>query len=69
MRIYKVMVYFLSMIGLVAVFTYLIFTLAFFKEELETGRIIRIGRRVYGVLQENYDAEGRCPFYNQAYVR
>ena len=50
MRIYKVMIYFLSMIGLVAVFTYLIFTLAFFKEELETGRIIRIGRRVYGVV-------------------
>ena len=50
MRIYKGMVYFLSIIGLMALLTYFIFALVLFKEELETGRILRIGRRVYGVV-------------------
>ncbi|WP_312429011.1 hypothetical protein [Lacrimispora sp.] len=50
MRIYKGIVYFLSMIGLVALLTYFIFALVLFNKELETGRIIRIGRRVYGVV-------------------
>jgi len=50
MRIYKGMVYFLSMIGLAALFTYFILILVLFREEIEAGRIIRIGRRIYGVV-------------------
>ncbi len=50
MRIYKGMVYFLSMIGVTALFTYFILVLVLFREESEAGRIIRIGRRNYGVV-------------------
>lgn len=50
MRIYKGMVYLLSIIGLSALFTYFILVLVLFREELEAGRIIRIGRRIYGVV-------------------
>ena len=49
MRIYKGMVYFFSIFGLIALLTYFIFALVFFKK-LETGRILRIGRQVYGVV-------------------
>ncbi|CUX68166.1 hypothetical protein BN3590_03426 [Clostridium sp. C105KSO15] len=50
MRIFKGMIYFFSIIGLVALFAYFMLVLVFFREELETGRIIRIGRRIYGVV-------------------
>jgi len=50
MRIYKGMVYLLSMIGLTALFTYFILVLVLFRKELEAGRIIRTGRRIYGVV-------------------
>jgi hypothetical protein len=50
MRVFKGMIYFFSIIGLVVLFACFIFELVFFREELKTGRIIRIGRRIYGVV-------------------